>query len=499
MQPIAGLQVGSQIDPARFDVELYHEDWHGPYDVARADRYDLVFLTGLQPDFDRMRQLSYHFRQQGAVVVAGGSICTMFPEFASRFFDVVCAGGVDSVPAVVADYLGGSLKPVYRSPVRHISSYGVDYSLFTRSGISPSVHLVESSRGCSFKCSFCSIPTEVGGHSSYVVEDVSRAIDNSLRTSPRFSFRRLHPLILFLDNNFADDRQALRRITAMVGQDRRIRGWAALVTQDVLQDRQLVAELAATKCIGLFVGLESIDRALLKRFNKKQNLSKRSDVFADVAFAESLGIAVTYGYLFDPRHQTARQMKEQLLAISRDSRMPMPVYLSVVAPLAGTASFWEDLAERRLAGHLRLRDLDGETLAYSELADDPDVLVDFIERVFRRPWTVVSRTRILAKTLARIVRARTLDPVRWYAIAAANLHCFVWSRSAVSAPRTYRAGTDTLDPQYSEVSGPLSEGDRARYFDPILVTDADGGPAEWLKPYLDEHLRSKRRRAVETA
>ena len=67
MQPISGLHVASLIDPQRFDVRLYHEDWHGPFNPFQAEKYDLVFLTGLQPDFDRMRQLSYFFRRAGAV------------------------------------------------------------------------------------------------------------------------------------------------------------------------------------------------------------------------------------------------------------------------------------------------------------------------------------------------------------------------------------------------------------------------------------------------
>ena len=104
MQPISGLHVASLIDPQRFDVRLYHEDWHGPFNPFQAEKYDLVFLTGLQPDFDRMRQLAYFFRRTGAKVVAGGSVCTMFPEFAAQYFDAVCAGGVDSVRQVVADF-----------------------------------------------------------------------------------------------------------------------------------------------------------------------------------------------------------------------------------------------------------------------------------------------------------------------------------------------------------------------------------------------------------
>src|ERR1700740_795667 len=128
MQPLSGLHVASCIDRKRFDVTLYHEDWHGPFDPRQTNGYALAFLTGLQPDFDRMRQLSYFFRRAGATVIAGGSICTQFPEFATQFVDVVCAGGVDATLQVMADLRAGRpLKPIYRSPIMRIDRYSVDY------------------------------------------------------------------------------------------------------------------------------------------------------------------------------------------------------------------------------------------------------------------------------------------------------------------------------------------------------------------------------------
>lgn len=484
MQPITGLHVGSLIDRRHFDVVLHHEDWHGPFDPATCAGYDLVFLAGLQPDFDRMRQLAYCFRSAGATVVAGGSICTSFPEFATRFFDAVCVGGVDSVPAVVADYLAGTLQPIYRSPAERVSAYTVDYSLFARSGISPQVHLLEASRGCSFRCSFCVIPAEAGTHAPYDLQAFAASLESALATSPRWSFRRLYPMVMLLDNNFSDDRNHMLRIAELLGAHCGVRGWGALVTQNVLHDRELVVRLARLKCILLFAGVESLDEAMLRRFNKKQNLGRHRNVIDDIAFAESQGIAICYGYLFDPRHQTAAEMEEQIRAIARHPLLPMPVYLSVVAPLAGSASFWDDLRNGELAPNLRLRDLDGETIGHRCLADDRTAIVDFIERMFRRPWTVVGRFGILVKTLRRIVRARTLDPVRWYVIASATFHCFLWSRATPAQPRTYVAGTDTLDPQYHERPADLSDADRERYFDPIALTDANGKPAEWLLPYL---------------
>ena len=491
MQPISGLHVGSLIDQTQFDVRLYHEDWHGPFDPADCAGYDLVFLSGLQPDFDRMRQLAYFFRRGGATVVAGGSVCTAFPEFATQFFDVVCAGGVDSVANVVADFLGGRLKSVYRSSITTISSYSVDYKLFARSGISPSLHLIEASRGCSFKCSFCVIPSEAGGHAVYGLTALAEAVDNAITSSSRRSFRRWYPIFLFLDNNFSDDREHMLKVCEVMRRNRKVRGWAALVTQNVLHDRELVRHLAASKCVGLFAGLESLDANMLRRFNKTQNLSRRFNVIDDIAYAETQGISIAYGYLFDPRHQTAAEMEQQIRTIALNKVMPMPVYLSVVAPLAGTTTFWEDLRDRALAPNLRLRDLDGESVAYATLADRPEVLIGFIERMFRRPWTVVSPLGIMLKTLRRIARSGSLNPIRWYVIAAANLHCYLWSQATPSRPRSYMAGTDALDPQYFERPADLSEADRLRYFEPIALTDADGGPAEWLKAYIPRERKGR--------
>jgi radical SAM superfamily enzyme YgiQ (UPF0313 family) len=496
MQSIAGLHVASLIDRHRFDIQLYHEDWHGPFNTERVEKYDLVFLSGLQPDFDRMRQLAYFFRRGGAKVVAGGSICTVFPEFAAQFFDAVCAGGVDSVRQVVADFELNALQKIYRSPTAQISSYEIDYSLLARNGISPSVHLLESSRGCSFRCSFCVIPREVGGHTPYDISNLSAAINNALTTSPLFSFRRWYPTIIFLDNNFSDNRQYMLQVCELMRNHPKIRGWAALVTQNVMHDHELIKYMANAKCMSLFFGLESFDQAMLKKYKKKQNLGKSQNIIDDISFAESNGIGIGYGYLFDPRTQTVQEMDKQIRMIGQNPALPMPIYLSVVAPLAGTESFWSDLASRQLRANLRLRDLDGETIAYSKLADDTEAIVAFLEKLFRRPWTIVSRLSIFIKTLRRIVRSGTLDPIHWYILAAANLHCFVWSSTSPAQQRTYLAGSEVLDPQYAEYPADLSDEDRKRYFEPIALTDGSGGPVDWLRPYVPQLRHPQSRQAT---
>ena len=116
-----------------------------------------------------------------------------------------------------------------------------------------------------------------------------------------------------------------------------------------------------------------------------------------------------------------------------------------------------------------------------------------IEQMFRRPWTVVPRLTVLLRTLRRLLRARRLNPIRWWVIASANFHCFIWSSEAPSQARSYMAGDPTLDPQYFERPPDLSEAGRIRYFDPVRLTDAAGWPADGLAPYVPASAEPARR------
>ena len=235
---------------------------------------------------------------------------------------------------------------------------------------------------------------------------------------------------------------------------------------------------------------------MLKKYNKKQNLGRRS-IIDDIAFAELKSIGIGYGYLFDPQTQTVSDMEGQLRMIERNPLLPMPVYLKALwhcSPAPNASGSY--LASKQLMANLRLRDLDGETVTYSDLADETDAVVSFLDRLFRRPWTIVSRLSIFIKTVRRIARSGTFDPIHWYIIAAANLHCFVWSSTSPAQPRTYLAGSELLDPQYEEYPPDLSIEDYKRYFEPIALTDDRGGPVDWLKPYVQKAQRKRERKTA---
>src|SRR5262249_51071644 len=193
----------------------------------------------------------------------------------------------------------------------------------------------------------------------------------------------------------------------------KIRGWAALVTQNIMHDRELIKYMADAKCITLFFGLESFDQVLLKKYRKKQNLGRSHNIIDDIAFAESNGIGIGYGYLFDLRLQTVAEMDRQIRVIGEHPALPMPVDLTDVGPGAGPGGCCNDLACGQVRPSLWLRYFGGETRAYSRLADDTNAIVGFLGQLFRRPWTIVSRLSILMKTLRRIVHSGTFVQIDW--------------------------------------------------------------------------------------
>ena len=136
----------------------------------------------------------------------------MFPEFAVQFFDSACSGGVDSVREVVADFERGELKPIYARPRCRPLPMQSTTAYLTGAESAPASISRNRLGDAAFRCSFCVIPSEVGGHSKYSLATLSAAIDNALATSPFFSFRRWYPTIIFFDNNFSDDREYMIRV-----------------------------------------------------------------------------------------------------------------------------------------------------------------------------------------------------------------------------------------------------------------------------------------------
>ncbi len=209
----------------------------------------------------------------------------------------------------------------------------------------------------------------------------------------------------------------------------------------------------------LFAGIELFDADMLRSFNKKQNLGQKNSVLADIEHAERLGVAIAYGYLFDPIG-ISRPRRWRARSVRRARATPADACLSQRGGAARGNAILLGGARGRQSGW----PISGCATSMANCSATPiwptsrRASFEFIENLFRRPWVIVGRWGILLKTVRRIARSGSWDPIRWYVIAAANLHCFVWSKTSPSMGRTYRAGDNALDPQYLERPADISPG-----------------------------------------
>lgn len=80
-------------------------------------------------------------------------------------------------------------------------------------------------------------------------------------------------------------------------------------------------------------------------------------------------------------------------------------------------------------------------------------------------------------------------------LRSSSRRCGATANLALSGPaqsRTYLVGSELLDPQYHKYPADISREDFRHYFEPIALTDAAGGPADWLKPYVPQTHKKQR-------
>lgn len=250
-----------QTDPVRFDGDAFGFSVSTQNSRAVYDHADTLRATGKK-------------------VILGGIHVTVCPDEAIRHADAIVTGEAETIwPQVCEDLLAGRLQPRYDgSPTLPDRMRPVDYRFFGRRRYLTPASLF-ATRGCNRRCSFCVSSRYMGPYRTKPLDVLEQEIDQLTALYPR-------AFLQFTDDNLLASRRYAADLLTLLR--RKARRFVTMVTVDQFCDAALMDEMAAAGCLGVAVGVESVDDNNCAAVSKYQNLQQP---FVDAVHrANQLGI-----------------------------------------------------------------------------------------------------------------------------------------------------------------------------------------------------------------
>lgn len=318
---------------------------------------DVVGITGYTTDVPRMQELLAEVKalDRDIVTVVGGHHASLVPEdFDRPDVDFIVVGeGEVTFPELLArlearrptsDVLGviyrhggrqvfTGHRPLshtmdeYPLPDRHLvdGNRGDYHFLFWNNP-----YLVETARGCPYRCTFCSVWKFYGGRCRYrspelVLEDLKQVGSE---------------IVCFVDDNFLQSfRRAERLYQLIKDAGLKLRYWAQVRSDSVVKRPDLVRRWAEIGLHSVLVGFESIVDRELAAINKHNSVAtneRAMDILTDA------GIDMWGAFLVDPQWTAAEF--DGLIDYVRGKHILYPQF-TVLTPLPGTDLFQAKLSE----------------------------------------------------------------------------------------------------------------------------------------------------------
>ena len=350
-----------QLEPVPFD---------GPFDLVAISTSTLNSL--------RAYDLADEFRRRRAPVIMGGPHTYFHADEAGEHCDAVGVGEAENIwPRMLADALHGRLNKLYRAEVLpslaglprpryellNLHHYG-RFRTFT----------VVSSRGCPFRCEFCSERFLLGeSHRCRPVPEVIEDIKHCRSRS-----------IFFGDSNFGGKRShAMELMEAMI--PLRVR-WSALWSSYLCHDASFMDLAQRSGLLHVNIGLESINPETLAGMNKRFNKTHKYDEM--VANLRRRGISYSLNFIFGWEGETEGALRATLQFLQRH-KVPV-AYFNILTPVKGTPLYDRLRHEDRI---LNIHEIDrwpGQTCHIHPPYGTPASLENNIRRLYNDFYSLPS-------------------------------------------------------------------------------------------------------------
>ena len=312
------LMMIASITPRDINVEILDEnidtiDYNSPV--------DLVGISSNTSEINRAYEICDEFRKRGIAVVIGGIHASALPDEAGEHADSVVIGEAEGLwEKVIDDFRKGTLAKFYKHETfPDISRLPLPDRAVLNKKRYLTRNVFQLSRGCPFRCVFCSV-TEFFGN-TFRVRNEDQVIEEIERMDGKF-------LIFVDDNIFGDPGYAARLLEKMIPLKKK---WVSQCTLHLADNSRLLNLATKSGCMGMLIGLESISRDSLRASGKPINFNKYKEMIQRI-MDSGIGIDGSFIFGFDNEDTS---IFERTLEFIVKIRLPAATF-SILTPYPGT-------------------------------------------------------------------------------------------------------------------------------------------------------------------
>lgn len=264
--------------------------------------------------------------------------------------------------------------------------------------------LVLTSRGCSFRCSFC-VPNAISfsremegfrtlGRKPPVTKASPARIEAEFRWLKEHGYESLH----IADDQFLWAKKRTLEICERVAPYQM--EWGMLSRADFLTDEEVVAALAKAGCVSIDIGVESLKQDVLDRINKDLDVR---DVYTAIRLLRKHGISPKLNIMFGT---TPDETPEDILWTLRELKQLdiTNVMFAIATPFKGTAFF--DYCKEN--GYL-IDETDDLNPMGKAMISYPQLTNEKLEELERHAYrTFYLRPKVIANRLSRLRSVKDL-------------------------------------------------------------------------------------------
>lgn len=319
------------LTPEDVDIEFYDERVEK---IPKNIDADVIAMTVETFSAKRAYKLAKEYREVGKKVILGGFHPTMLPEEAKEYADSVMVGEAeDSWQELVSDLKNNMLKDFYTSKNDcDLSKIKYDNSVFKGKKYNK-IGLIQFSRGCKFKCEFCSV------HAFF--KDSIRC--KSIECITEEIKQMKEKFIFFIDDNlFSDAEEAKKLFRALIPFKKK---WFCQISIDVAKDKELLKLMKKSGCTLVLIGFESLNVENLKQMGKGANV-QNNDYSTIIKNIYDAGIMI-YGTFVVGYDSDTKDSVKNLVGFALENKFAIANF-NPLMPMPGTKLYDRLRAENKL-------------------------------------------------------------------------------------------------------------------------------------------------------